>query len=301
MSKTLNVHKVGGRVGAQIEGVDLRNFSQDLVAEIQDALFEHKALVFGGQDLTDADQLEFAGRFGPLTKAHPALGSVKDKPNIFGVDSELGIKANQWHTDVTFLQTPPKISTLRSLVLSPYGGNTLVANTATAYRDLPPDLRTLADSLWAVHRYDAADYIPREPRAVVKSPQPDARTAIPGRYRTAHPVVRVHPESGERGLFIGGYVEGVLGMSPQEGMAILGILQTYVTRPENVFRWRWALGDVLIFDNRITQHYAPDDYDDQPRLLHRATVAGDVPVGVDGRKSYIIEGDAAPHYTPATG
>jgi taurine dioxygenase len=99
------------------------------------------------------------------------------------------------------------------------------------------------------------------------------------KYRTAHPVVRVHPESGERNL-----------------------LQAYVTRPENIFRVQWQPGDLVLFDNRITQHYAPDDYGDLPRLLHRVTVAGDAPVGIEGKESYILEGDEASHYTPvATG
>jgi taurine dioxygenase len=118
------------------------------------------------------------------------------------------------------------------------------------------------------------------------------------RYSTAHPVVRVHPESGERGLFIGGFAQRLVGLSATESRDILRLLQAYVTRPENTVRVRWNPGDVVLFDNRITQHYAPDDYGDLPRRLHRVTVAGDVPVGVDGRSSHVIEGDEAAHYTP---
>lgn len=112
-------------------------------------------------------------------------------------------------------------------------------------------------------------------------------------------MVRVHPESGERGLFIGGFAQSLVGLSPSESRDILRILQSYVTRPENVVRWTWAPGDLVLFDNRSTQHYAPDDYGDLPRLLHRVTVAGDVPVGVDGGLSRVVEGDEAAHYTPA--
>jgi taurine dioxygenase len=109
-------------------------------------------------------------------------------------------------------------------------------------------------------------------------------------------VVRVHPLTGERGLFIGGFAQRILGLSGGESRKILEIFQSYVTRPENVLRWRWSPNELVLFDNRITQHYAIDNYNDLPRRLHRVTVAGDIPVGVDGKSSYSIAGDAS-HYT----
>jgi len=293
-----DVRKVGGRIGAEVVGVDLRELSDEVFGEIHAALLEHKALAFRGQELTDADQLAFAGRFGPLTGAHPTVPSVDGQPQVLPVDSEEG-RANQWHTDVTFVRTPPKASTLRSLVVPPFGGNTLIANTAAAYQDLPEALRELADRLWAVHTNDY-DYV-RPPRSSIDAEKDEEyrRIFVSRKWKTAHPVVRVHPESGERNLFIGGFAQGIVGLSPREGRTILDLFQRYVTRPENVFRWQWSPGDLVLFDNRITQHYAPDDYGDLPRLLHRVTVAGDVPVGVDGQQSYLIEGDDASHYTPA--
>jgi alpha-ketoglutarate-dependent taurine dioxygenase len=293
-----DVRKVGGRIGAEVVGVDVRELSEEIFAEIQSALLEHKVLAFRGQELTDEDQLAFAGRFGPLTGAHPTVPSVDGQPQVLPVDSESG-RANQWHTDVTFVRTPPKASTLRSLVIPPYGGNTLVANTATAYRDLPAELREFADRLWAVHTNDY-DYVrAHNGGGDAEKIAEHRRQFVSSVWKTAHPVVRVHPESGERNLFIGGFAQKIVGLSNRESRAILDIFQAYVTRPENVFRWTWAPGDLILFDNRITQHYAPDDYGDLPRLLHRVTVAGDVPVGVDGRESYIVEGDDASHYTPA--
>ena len=119
------------------------------------------------------------------------------------------------------------------------------------------------------------------------------------KYRTAHPIVRVHPETGERGLFIGGFAQSIVGLGSSDSRDLLRIFQSYVTRPENIVRVDWTPGDLVLFDNRITQHYAPDDYGDLPRLLHRVTVAGDVPAGVDGTLSHVIEGDDADHYTPA--
>ncbi|MGW1140511.1 TauD/TfdA dioxygenase family protein [Streptomyces zhihengii] len=290
-----DIRRVGGRIGAEILGVDIsQELDPGIVSEINTALVEHKALFFRGQRLDDAAQLRFASLFGPLTGAHPTVPSVEGQPQILPVDGDEGVRSNHWHTDVTFVRTPPKATTLRSLVVPPYGGNTLIANSAAAYQDLPEPLRAFADRLRAVHT-NAYDYA--EPRS--EKAAEHRRRFVSTRYRTEHPVVRVHPESGERGLFIGGFAQSLVGLSASESRDILRILQSYVTRPENVVRWTWAPGDLVLFDNRITQHYAPDDYGDLPRLLHRVTVAGDVPVGTDGRTSTVIEGDEAPHYTPA--
>ncbi|GLY80458.1 TauD/TfdA dioxygenase family protein [Actinoallomurus iriomotensis] len=291
---SLDVHRIGGRIGAEVVGADPRDPS--VFEAVNAALLEHKALVFRGADLDDEEQIDFASRFGALTTAHPTVPSVEGQPNILPVDGEEGIRSNQWHTDVTFVRTPPKVSTLRALVVPPYGGNTLIANSAAAYRDLPAELREFADRLWAVHTNDYDYALPRvNPEKAAEYRQVFVST----RYRTGHPVVRVHPETGERGLFIGGFAQRVVGLNGSESRDILRILQAYVTRPENILRVVWNPGDLVVFDNRITQHYAPDDYGDQPRRLHRVTVAGNTPVGVDGKESYVIEGDEARHYTPA--
>ncbi|MFD5321457.1 TauD/TfdA dioxygenase family protein [Streptomyces sp. NPDC127098] len=290
-----DVRRIGGRIGAEIIGVDLAgDLDPAVVSEINSALLEHKALFFRGQRLDDAAQLGFASRFGELTTAHPTVPAADGQPHVLAVNGEEGIRSNRWHTDVTFVRTPPKATTLRSLVVPPYGGNTLIANAATAYQDLPEPLRALADRLWAVHTNDHDYAEPKTARAAEHR-----RQFVSRKYRTAHPVVRVHPETGERGLFIGGFAQRLVGLGPDESRDILRILQSYVTRPENVVRWQWAPGDLVLFDNRITQHYAPDDYGDLPRLLHRVTVAGDAPVGVDGEHSRVVEGDDAAHYTPA--
>jgi alpha-ketoglutarate-dependent taurine dioxygenase len=292
----LDVRQIGGRIGAEIHGVDLRTELDDAVfAAINTALLRFKALVFRGQHLDDEQQLRFAARFGPLTTAHPTVPSVDGQPNILPVQGEEGVRANRWHTDVTFVQSPPKVSTLRAVVIPPYGGNTLIANSGAAYQDLPEPLRVLADTLSAVH---TNDYDYAQPQFSNDAATDYHKVFVSRRYQTAHPVVRIHPESGERGLFIGGFAQRIVGLSGTESRDILRLLQAYVTRPENVLRVQWNPGDVVVFDNRITQHYAPDDYGDQPRALFRVTVAGDVPTGIDGSPSRIIEGDAAGHYTP---
>jgi alpha-ketoglutarate-dependent taurine dioxygenase len=188
---------------------------------------------------------------------------------------------------------PPQITTLRSIVTTPYGGETLIGNEAAAYRDLPEPLRAFADSLRAVHS-NQFDYA--RPAADSAAREEYDRVFVATPYEAEHPVVRVHPLTGERGLFIGGFVKRIVGLSAGESAELLRIFQSYVTRPENVLRWSWSPDQLLVFDNRVTQHYAIDNYDDHPRRLNRVTVAGEVPVGVDGRRSEQLVGDAS-HYS----
>lgn len=192
---------------------------------------------------------------------------------------------------MTFVDRPPLGSVLRALVIPPSGGDTIWANSVTAYQDLPTPLRDLADQLWAVHSnaYDYAAAVVDLPEAVRAYRDVFTSTV----YETLHPVVRVHPESGERGLFIGGFVRRIRGLSQNESDEIIKLLQAYVTRPENTVRWRWKVGDVAFWDNRATQHYAIADYGDQPRHVQRITIVGDIPVGIDGKQSEAIKGDSS--------
>src|ERR1700722_11852234 len=291
----LGIRKITGRIGAEITGLppDLI-LEPETIAEVRAALNEHKALVFRGVRLDDEDQQRFAGYFGPLTSAHPTVPAVDGEPNVLPVDSEDG-RANHWHTDVTFVLNPPQASTLRSIVVPPYGGETLIANTGAAYRDLPEPLRAFADTLRAVHTNDYDYAVP--PESLDKAKQARRALFTSTRYETVHPVVRVHPLTGERGLFIGGVAHRTVGLSTGESKDILRLLQHYVTRPENILRVSWEPGQLVLFDNRITQHYAIDNYDDLPRRLNRVTVAGDIPAGIDGQHSYSVTGDAS-HYSP---
>ncbi|MCW2786090.1 MAG: putative taurine catabolism dioxygenase [Marmoricola sp.] len=290
---TLSLSKITADIGARVLGVNpADDLSDETVAQLRTALGEHKALVLDAPGLDVAGQERFAARFGPLTTAHPTVPGG-ETPHVLDVDAEIS-KANEWHTDVTFVVTPPAISTLRSIVIPPYGGETLVANSAAAYRSLPEPLRAWADTLWAVHTnvYDYAE--PRPQRKAAEAAYRETFESVP--YESVHPVVRVHPETGERGLFIGGFVRGIVGLSTTESRDVLRLLQAHVTRPEHVLRWSWQPGQLLVFDNRITQHYAIDNYDDQPRRLSRITVAGDIPVSVSGERSRALLGDSS-HYS----
>ncbi|MDH6434388.1 alpha-ketoglutarate-dependent taurine dioxygenase [Streptomyces sp. SAI-144] len=291
----IEIRKVTARIGAHISGVDIsRPLDEETAAALRDALNVHKALVFSDVNLDDEGQQAFARQFGELTTAHPTVPAVDGAPNVLPVDSEEGRAANNWHTDVTFVLNPPQASTLRSLTIPPYGGETLIANSAAAYRNLPEPLRRLADGLWAEHTNDYDYAVPEETVDEEQAARRAQFTSI--KFRTAHPVVRVHPLTGERGLFIGGFAQRIVGLSVGESRKVLDLLQAHVTRPENLLRHRWSENQLVLFDNRITQHYAVDNYDGLPRRLHRVTVAGDVPVGIEGKESYSIEGDAS-HYS----
>ena len=291
---SIEIQKVTANIGARVSGVDINKpLDEEQTTALREALNIHKALVFDDVHLDDEGQEAFARHFGDLTTAHPTVPAVDGAPNVLPVDSERG-RANHWHTDVTFVLNPPQASTLRSITVPPYGGETLIASSAAAYRDLPEPLRVLADTLWEEHTNDYDYAVPEESIDAERAAQRAQFTSI--KFRTVHPVVRVHPLTGERGLFIGGFAQRIVGLSTTESRKILDLLQAYVTRPENILRWRWSPNQLVLFDNRITQHYAIDNYDDQPRRLNRVTVAGDIPVGIEGKESYSIEGDAS-HYT----
>lgn len=293
-TETLAFTKLSGRIGAEIRGLDLAGpLSPARIAAIRAALNKHKALVFREANIhTDEDQVRFAGHFGPLTAAHPTVASVDGAENVLPVDSESG-SANTWHTDVTFVHNPPQASTLRSITLPPYGGETLIASSAGAYQDLPAELRAFADTLWAVH---TNDYDYSVPKNLEQANASERRVEFTRQiFESVHPVVRVHPLTGERGLFIGGFAQRlrIVGLSNTESKDIIRLLQAYVIRPENVVRVNWEPNQVVLFDNRITQHYAPDNYDGAPRTLNRVTIAGDIPVNIDGAPSQSIQGDSA--------
>ncbi|MEH0423392.1 TauD/TfdA dioxygenase family protein [Streptomyces sp. B21-083] len=291
----IEIQKVTANIGARVSGVDIsKPLDEDQVAALREALGVHKALVFDDVNLDDEGQQAFVRHFGELTTAHPTVPSVDGAANVLPVDSERGRAANHWHTDVTFVLNPPQASTLRSITVPPYGGETLIASSAAAYRDLPEPLRKLADNLWAEHTNDYDYAVPDETLDEELAAQRAQFTSIT--FRTAHPVVRVHPLTGERGLFIGGFAQRIVGLPVAESRKILDLLQAYVTRPENVLRHRWSPNQLVLFDNRITQHYAVDNYNGLPRRLHRVTIAGDIPLGIEGKESYSIAGDAS-HYT----
>ncbi|GAA2273809.1 TauD/TfdA family dioxygenase [Nonomuraea roseoviolacea subsp. roseoviolacea] len=293
-----SIRPVAGRIGAEISGVRLDgDLPADTVALIRSALLEHKVIFFRAQDHLDTDrQVAFARLLGEPTGAHPTVPALAGNTHVLDLDYSNGQKVDRWHTDVTFVDRPPLASVLRAITVPPSGGDTLWANTVTAYEHLPAELRDLLDRLRAVHtnQYDyvriAASDDPERTRA-------QAEVFTSTFFETEHPVVRVHPETGERAILLGDFAKRLVGLPAQSSAAIIQLIQSHVTQVENTVRWRWSPGDVAVWDNRATQHRVVHDFGDQPRRLHRVTIAGDIPVGVDGRTSTVLSGDAG-SYSP---
>lgn len=283
----LDVEPLGGRIGAEVHGIALSaDLPPETLVAIRAALVRHKVLFFRGQHhLDDAGQEAFGQAFGTPFE-HPTVPSRGNF--LFELDSHHGARANHWHTDITFVPAYPFASILRGVTIPPAGGDTVWANTVAAYQDLPAPLRELADGLRAIHT-NAYDYAAERPDATEEQRKRFAAVFARVVYETEHPVVRVHPESGERTLLLGGFVKQFVGLPRTDSKALYDRLQSYVTRLENSVRWRWSEGDVAIWDNRATQHYAIDDYGDQHRVVRRVTLAGDVAVGVDGQPSRLLK------------
>lgn len=163
------------------------------------------------------------------------------------------------------------------------------ADTASAYNDLTAEVRALADTLWAVHSNEY-DYAARKPDVAPEKLEEYRKIFTSTVYETEHPVVRVHPVSGEKTLLLGHFVKRLKGYSQADSAHLFNLLQSHVTRLENTVRWRWSTGDVAIWDNRATQHYAVDDYGTQERIVRRVTLKGDVPVSVQGQRSQTTKG-----------
>lgn len=289
MSEQLKAIPVAGRIGAIIEGVKLtKDLSSEKVKEIRDLILKHKVVFFRNQQqLDDAGQEAFAKLFGEPV-AHVTVGAKEGTNYLFELDSDHGGRANVWHTDVSFVSDYPQASILRSVVIPEAGGDTVWANTASAYENLPLELRELADKLWAVHTNEfdyAYKYRSEEtfhnPKDAKRHQEVFASTV----YETEHPVVHVHPETGDRHLLLGGFAKNIVGLSSEDSKHLIKIFQDHVTSLENTVRWKWQEGDVVIWDNRATQHYAINDYGKQHRVVRRITIAGNVPVSVEGRRS----------------
>jgi taurine dioxygenase len=289
----LRIVKLGHRIGARIDGVRLGpDLGADVITQIRAALLEHKVVFFRDQQhLDDEGHLAFAEQMGQVTAAHPTVSTGDAR--VLNLDATRGMAANSWHTDVTFVDRIPAISILRGVTIPPYGGSTVWANTETAYEYMPAPLRALVDELWALHTNDydyaaVSDQPEVEEKEQIFSAEEFARVA----YETEHPVVRVHPETGRRALVLGHFIEKFVGLNTAESHTLFNLLQNRVTKLENTTRWTWQQGDVAMWDNRATQHYAVADFGEQRREVRRVTIAGDVPVSITGQHSVVRKGDA---------
>lgn len=296
-NKYIEVKQVAGFIGAEISGVDLsQTLHDDAVKEIREALLKWKVIFFRGQNIDHAAQIAFTGRFGEVTYAHPHEDEpIEGFSQILPIDRSRYERRNglrrssyesRWHTDVTAAINPPAASILRAVNVPSFGGDTQWTNLVAAYEGLSAPLRALADTLKAEHRFNARLNIPSDSKL--------AQRIAANPIVSIHPVVRVHPETGERALYVNpGFTSHILDVSRQESDLLLELFFNQITKPAYTTRFRWNNGDIAFWDNRATAHLAPQDLDhvEVERVLYRTTITGDIPVGVDGFRSQVVEGE----------
>jgi taurine dioxygenase len=293
----LSITPLTAHIGAQIDGLDLRfTLTPTQIAGIRAALLKWKVIFFRNQYLSHEQHVAFSRQFGQLTVGHPVFGYVQGHPEVYSVGRNR--KANRfdgqrlvrpwtgWHTDVTAAVNPPFASILRGVTIPPYSGDTQWTNLVAAYRGLSPTLRAFVDTLVGEHRFAPPDGA-------------QAKTAFEQDVRkrplvSHHPLVRVHPESGERALYVSpSFLKNIVGLAPRESEQLLQLLFEHVIRPEYTVRFKWEPGSIAFWDNRSTAHLPPVDIFDTAfdRQLYRTTLVGDIPVGPDGTSSVAIEGE----------
>ncbi len=278
----LTLEPLGPHFGAVVHGLDLATASDAEIAALRAALVDRKVLFVRDQRLDDDGQVDLGRRIGELTASHPVVGGVDAAhPEVYALDSTDNGFADVWHTDVTFMRRPPLGSILRAVILPPAGGDTNWADSQLAYDSLTPAVQRLVDGLTAVHdgTREFGYYLAQRRGGQGNEWDGEIVTRLDP---VEHPVVRVHPETGRKGIFVNpGFTSHIAGVSEFESRAILDLLYGHLTKPEHIVRHRWRAGDVALWDNRSTSHYANRDYGTERRVMHRITLRGDIPKGPD--------------------
>jgi taurine dioxygenase len=284
----LDVQWLSGSIGAVIRGLDLRDLDERTVAAVRQVWLERKVVFFPGQNLDPDSHLAFASYFGTPTEGHPVIPGIPGYPNIFEIDytkarelyATYGDVATRrqgidWHTDVTFVKRPPLGSILNAKVIPPSGGDTLWSDQGAALRDLSPSLQEYLSTLHAVHdgRDTFKNALKRFGKAKWEGKQFEELEPV------THPVVRTHPETGEKILFVNpGFTSHIVELDRRESDVLLRFLYEHSVRPEFTVRYHWTAGDIGFWDNRSTQHAVVGDFGTQHRLIQRVTLKGDAPV-----------------------
>lgn len=284
----MRIEPLTGTLGAVVHDLDLREPASLPWSELRAAWLRHRVLFFREQSLAPQELVAFARPLGTLTPAHPLAPGHPDAAEVLVLDSaayELGVGRragktsynNQWHTDVTFAAEPPAGTALLAVQVPEAGGDTVWADLTVAYRQLSEGMQRYLEPLFAVHSAQ------RVFGATVNEEQAQRDDRLRALATVRHPVVRVHPETGERGLFVNPtFTSHIEAIPPAESEAVLAFLYAWIPSPDWSVRWRWRPGDVALWDNRSTIHFATADYGDARRIMHRVTVAGDRPHGASG-------------------
>ncbi|MCU1351956.1 MAG: taurine dioxygenase TauD-like protein [Acidimicrobiales bacterium] len=263
---------MGATIGAELHGISLADdLSDDAIAEIRQALLAYKVIFFRDQDLTAAQHVAFARRFGEL-EIHPFIPANREHPELvrFAKSADVGGYENGWHSDVSWRETPSLGAVLRAISVPPTGGDTLFADMAAVYDGLPDDLRAEADEAVAIHDFAQVFGHGLTPEALAEMHEQHPPVE--------HPVVRTHPETGRRLVYVNRFfVNGIKGYGVEEGRALVERLCRDASLPEYQCRFQWAPGSVAFWDNRAVQHYAVSDYWPDVRVMERASIVGDRP------------------------
>jgi taurine dioxygenase len=270
------VKLIGGALGAELHGVDLAtNLSDKVLTAIRELLVEHEVIFFRNQNISHEQHKQMANFFGPL-QTHPAYGTVPNFPEITILEStaEHPSKIEEWHTDMTFRQHPPMGSILRSKICPPNGGDTLWSSMTSAYEGLSQPMKDFLDNLNAEHDFS---YGFKESLA-----EPGGREkledAVKANPPVIHPVIRIHPESGKKVIFVNSlFTTKILELTLSESRSILNFLYDHVKTPEFTCRFNWEPNSIAFWDNRSTQHKPVNDYFPAHRMLERITIDGDKP------------------------
>lgn len=283
-----SVTPLSGSIGAVIDDLDLRAVDDETIAAIRKVWLERKVVFFPGQHLDVDEHQAFALRFGELTEGHPVIPGLVGFPNVFEIDysRRRDLYANygdvstrrqglDWHTDVTFVRHPPLGSILRAVEIPPSGGDTQFSDQQAAFEDLSPALQEFLSTLHAVHDGRAAF------QGVIDALGPGQWEGkeVPNLEPVVHPVIRTHPETGAKVLFVNpGFTSHIVELERSESDALLAFLYAHSVRPEFTVRYHWTAGDLGFWDNRATQHSVVGDFGDQARRIQRITLRGDAPV-----------------------
>lgn len=274
----ISVEPIAGSLGAEIGGVDLASdLSDEVVAEVRRAWLDHLVVFFRGQNLDGPQYVRFATRIGEIDH-YPFLHGLPEQPEIIPIlklEHETVNFGGMWHSDTSYLDKPPMATMLLARELPPAGGDTMYANMYAAYEALSPRLQSVLEGLRAINSSSLADISKtREDRLRDWAGDPaENRT-----YEASHPVVRTHPETGRKALFVNiAHTTRFDGWTDEESRGLLQFLFRWQVRPEFVCRFRWQPGSMAMWDNRCTQHNPVNDYHGYRRLLHRITLKGDTP------------------------
>lgn len=273
----MNVHRIAGALGAELDGVDLAQpLSPDLAGDIRAALLEHQVIFFRDQPLTPSQFMQFAHAMGEPIE-YPFVRGLDGYPCVIEVKKLEHERVNFggiWHSDTTYLERPPMGSMLLAREVPPYGGDTLFASQYLAWDALSATMQNLLDGLTGISSSAKADVSrTREDRR-----KTDGRDAAPAEISAEHPVVRTHPETGRKALYVNiAHTTGIKGMTAEESAPLLEFLFAHQIRPEFTCRFSWQQGSLAFWDNRCVQHNPVNDYHGHRRVMHRITLAGDRP------------------------